>query len=289
MSDSSQPHGLQPTRLLHPWDFPGKSTGVGCHCLLKSRDITLPTKVCLARAVVFPVLVCGCASWTLKKAEHQRILNCGVGEDYWESLGLQGNPTSPSKRKLVMNIHWKDWCWSWNSNILATWCEDLNHWKRPWCWERLKAGGEGDDRGWEGWMASPSQWTWVWVNRELVMDREVWRVAVHGVTNSHTCLSDWTELNHFIALSTTIGLLWLPVCKSFQSCLTPCDTMDCSWPGSSVHGTLQARIWVWVAISLFGGSSWPRDRTLIFYISYNGRRVTTSATKWSHNYDPNYL
>ena len=47
---------------------------------------------------------------------------------------------------------------------LATWCEALTHWKRPWCWERLKAGGEGDDRGWDGWMASPTQWTWVWVN-----------------------------------------------------------------------------------------------------------------------------
>ena len=49
-------------------------------------------------------------------------------------------------------------------NPLATWCEELIHWKRPWCWERLKAGGEGDDRGWDGWMASPTQWTWVWVN-----------------------------------------------------------------------------------------------------------------------------
>ena len=49
-------------------------------------------------------------------------------------------------------------------NTLATWCEELTHWKRPWCWERLKAGGEGDDRGWDGWMASPNQWTWVWVN-----------------------------------------------------------------------------------------------------------------------------
>ena len=49
-------------------------------------------------------------------------------------------------------------------NTLATWCKELTHWKRPWCWERLRAGGEGDDRGWDGWMASPTQWTWVWVN-----------------------------------------------------------------------------------------------------------------------------
>ena len=53
---------------------------------------------------------------------------------------------------------------TWNSNILATWCKELTHLKRPWCWQRLKAGGEGNDRGWDGWMASPTQWTWVWIN-----------------------------------------------------------------------------------------------------------------------------
>ena len=58
----------------------------------------------------------------------------------------------------------EDWCWSWNSSTLDTWCKELTHWKRPWCWERLKTGGEGDDRGWDGWMASPIQWRWVWVN-----------------------------------------------------------------------------------------------------------------------------
>ena len=73
----------------------------------------------------------------------------------------------PPLRKSVLNIHWKDWCWSWNSNTLATWCEELTHLKRPWCWERLKVGGKGDDRGWDGfWMASPTQWAWVWVNSE---------------------------------------------------------------------------------------------------------------------------
>ena len=92
------------------------------------------------------------------------LLNCGVGEDSWESLGLQGDPTSSSLSKSVLGVHWKDWCWSWNSNTLATWCEELTDLKRPWCWERLKAGREGDDRGWDGWMASSTQWTRVWVN-----------------------------------------------------------------------------------------------------------------------------
>ena len=93
-------------------------------------------------------------------------LNCGVGEDSWESLGLQGDQANQSSRKSVLNIHWKDWCWSWSSNTLTTWCKELTHWKRPWCWERLKAGGEGDDRGWDGWMASATQWTCVWASSE---------------------------------------------------------------------------------------------------------------------------
>ena len=106
-------------------------------------------------------------------------LNCGVGEDSWESLGQQGDPTSPSWRKGVLNIHWKDWCWRWSSSTLATLCKELSHLKRPWCWERLKAGGEGDDRGWDGWMASPTQWTWVWVS-----SRSWWWTGKPGVLQS---------------------------------------------------------------------------------------------------------
>ena len=67
-------------------------------------------------------------------------------------------------KEISPDIHWKDCCWSWNFNTLATWCKELTHWKSPWCWESLKAGREGDDRGWDGWMASPTQWTWVWVS-----------------------------------------------------------------------------------------------------------------------------
>ena len=93
-----------------------------------------------------------------------------------------------------MNIHWKDWCWSWNSNTLATWCEELIHWKRPWCWERLKEGGEGDDRGWDGWMTSPIQWTWVSVN-----SGSWWWTGRTGVLKSmglQWVEHDWvTELN----------------------------------------------------------------------------------------------
>ena len=70
----------------------------------------------------------------------------------------------PVNPKSVLNVHWKDWCWSWNSNTLATWCKELIPWKRPWCWKRLKVGREGDDRGWDGWMASLTQWTWVWAS-----------------------------------------------------------------------------------------------------------------------------
>ena len=92
------------------------------------------------------------------------LLNCGVGEDSWESLGLQGDPTSPFWRRSALGFLWRDWCWSWNCNTLAASCEELILWKSLWCWEGLGAGGEGDDRGWDGWMASLTRWTWIWVN-----------------------------------------------------------------------------------------------------------------------------
>ena len=76
--------------------------------------------------------------------------------------------------------YWRCGLWeSWNSNTLATWCEELTHLKTPWFWERLKAGGEGDNRGWDGWMASLTQWTWVWVN-----SRSWWWTGRLGVLQS---------------------------------------------------------------------------------------------------------
>ena len=133
------------------------------------------------------------------------LLNCGVGEDSWESLGLQRYPTNSSYRKSVLNIRWKDWCWSWNSDTLATWCEELTHWKRPWCWESLKAGGEVDDRGWDFWMASLSQWTWVWVSSGSWQWMS--RPGVLRPMGSQTVVHDWaTELN-WTALHVCISVL----------------------------------------------------------------------------------
>ena len=129
----------------------GRKAMTNLDSILKSRDITLSTKVHLVKVIRFFQWSC----MDVRKKEHLSaeelmLLNCGVGEDSWESLGLQGDPTSPSWRRSVLVVHWKDWCWSWNSSLLATWCEELTHWKRPWCWEKLRAG-EGENRGWDAW------------------------------------------------------------------------------------------------------------------------------------------
>ena len=90
----------------------GRKVMTNLDSIFKSRDITLPTKVCLVKATVFPVVMYGCESWTVKKAECRRmmLLNCGVGEDSWESLGLQGDPTTPFWRRSALGFLWKEWC-----------------------------------------------------------------------------------------------------------------------------------------------------------------------------------
>ena len=99
----------------------------------------------------------GCESWTRKKTERRRM---NAFEPWcWRLLRVPWT-AKRSNQSILKEI--SPGCW--NSNTLATWCEQLTHLKRPWCWERLRAGGEGDDRGWDGWMASLTQWTWVWVN-----------------------------------------------------------------------------------------------------------------------------
>ena len=114
------------------------------------------------------------------------------------SLGLKEDPTSPFWRRSALGFLWKEWCWRWNSSTLATSCEELTHWKRLWCWEGLGAGAEGDDRRWDGWMASRTWWMWVWVNsgswwwtgRPVVLRfMGSWRVGHDWATELN-----WTEL-----------------------------------------------------------------------------------------------
>ena len=90
----------------------------------------------------------------------------------------------------ALNTHWKDWCWSWSSNTLATWWGEPTYWKRPWCWERLRVRGKGDDRGWDSWITDSMEMS-LW---KIVKDRESWSAAVYGVAKSQTWLSDWTVM-----------------------------------------------------------------------------------------------
>ena len=144
----------------------GRKVMTNLDSILKSRDITLPTKVRLIKAMGFPVVMYACESWTIKKAECWRI------DDFelwcWRRLFRVPWTARTSNQSTLKEISpeysLEALMWSWNSSTLTTWCEELTHWKRPWCWERLKAGGEGDDRGWDGWMASLTQWTWVWAS-----------------------------------------------------------------------------------------------------------------------------
>ena len=167
--------------------------------IFKSRDITLPTKVRLVKAMVFQwsCMDVRVGLWRKLRAKELMLLNYGVGEDSWESLGLQGDPMSPFQRRSALGVHWKDWCRSWNSNTLATSCEGLTHWKRPWCLEGLGAGGEGDDRGWDGSMASLTLRTWILVNSGswwwTGRPGTLWFMGSQRV--GHNWVTELTELN----------------------------------------------------------------------------------------------
>ena len=173
----------------------GRKVMTNLDSILKSWDITLPTKVHLAKSMAFPVVMYGCESGTIKKPENWRI----DAFELWCWRRLLRVPWTARRsnqsilKEISSDILW-NWYWIWNSNTLTTWWEELTHWKRPWFWERLKAGGEGDDRGWDGWMASPTRWTWVWLS-----SRSWWWTGKPGVQQSmgsQRVGHDWaTELN----------------------------------------------------------------------------------------------
>ena len=165
--------------------------------MLKSRDITLPTRVRLVKTMVFPVVMYGWL-WELGckrklSTEELMLLNCAVGEDSWESLGQQNFQPAHPKGNQSWIITARTYAEA-ETNTLATWCEEPTHLKRPQCWKRLKVGGEGDDRGWGCWMASPTWWTWVWVSSRIWW--WTWKPGVLQSMRSQRVGHSWaTELN----------------------------------------------------------------------------------------------
>ena len=149
--------------------------------ILKSMHLTLLTKVRLVKAMVFPVVIYRCENWTVKKAERQRI----DAFELWCCRRLLRVPwtsrrSNQSTLKEINPEHLlRGLMLKLKLQYFATWCQEPTHWKRPWCWERLRAGGEGDDRGWDGCMASLTQWTWVWPKS----GRE-WKTGKPGVLQS---------------------------------------------------------------------------------------------------------
>ena len=142
----------------------GRKAMTNLDSMLKSRDITLPLKVRPVKAIAFPRDMYGCESWTIKKAECQRTDAFELW--YWRRLLRVPWTARRSNQSVLKEISpeyslpglMRKLKFPYFGHLI----EELALWKRPWCWERLKVGGEGDNRGWDGWMASPTQWTWVW-------------------------------------------------------------------------------------------------------------------------------
>ena len=174
----------------------GRKVMTNLDSILKSRDITLPTKVCLAKALVFPVILYECESWTIKKAEHQKTdafeLWC------WRRLlrvpwtARRSNQSILKELSLEYSLEGLMLKLKFQSFGRLMWRTDS--FERPWCWERLKGRGEGDNRGWDGWMVSPTQWTWVWVCSGS------WWWTVRPVMLQSMGLQSWTRLSNWTEL-----------------------------------------------------------------------------------------
>ena len=170
------------------------------------------------------------------------LLNCGVGEDSWESLGLQGDPTSPFWRRSVLSVHWEDWCWSWNSNILTTWCKELTHWKRPWCWERLRLEEKGTTEdemvGWHHQLSGHGfRWTsGVGDGQGGLACCDSWGHKESDTTEQ----LNWTELNAVLYL---FRCFWLQITKTGTQNVLKSARRHCFPRVTSPNGAPPGVVW----------------------------------------------
>ena len=193
-ADGDCSHDMKSRLLL------GRKVMTNRDSIFKSKDITLPTKARLVKAMVFPVVMYGCESWTVKKAKHRITdafeLSC------WRRLLRVPWTARRSNPSILEEI--RSWVYFGRTDAKAEipilWPPHAKSWligKDSDGWEGLGAGGEGDNRGWDGWMASLTRWTCLSELRELVMDRDAWCAVIHRVAKSWTQLSDWTETEHY--------------------------------------------------------------------------------------------
>ena len=140
--------------------------------------------------------MCGCESWAIKKAERRRIdaFELWCWRRLWRVPWTSRRTSQSILKEISPEYSLEELMLKLKLHNLATWYEELTHLKRPWCWERLGAGGEGDNRSWDGWMASPTRWIWVWAS-----SRSWWWTGKPGVLQStglQRVRHDWvTELN----------------------------------------------------------------------------------------------
>ena len=172
-------------RCLQPWNWktpaPWKKSCDQPRLHIEKQRHYFANKGSSSQSYGFPSSMYGCENWTIKKAEHWRIdaFELWCWRRLWRILWTGRRSNQPILKEISPEYSLVGLMLKLKLQCYGCLREELANWRRPWCWERSKAGGEGDDRGWDCWMISPAQWTWVWASPE-----RSWRIGKLGVLQS---------------------------------------------------------------------------------------------------------